>query len=250
VGSHYLAFRRAWARRLSRRGLGAACILLLSLGCQASVRGDVKAEVRHDSEEGPEDAPDFNKPVSAKALLPKSETEAPGVEATLLGARRDMSLVAEHASATCACLKVAIGSPPSAAFKWQGPAPRINDETQLAIALSSEGMPCGKEPKGSSGASYWGYRISGNDVVVFVENARSGPPRVGAAIIPKPLGAGQVYVAPAKSNLPYGRSPDGKAERCKIGNAPVKRTTPFTAGELGDTSARDANAARAVDAEE
>jgi hypothetical protein len=221
-----------------------------ALGCEASVNANGTARVRHDSEVGPEDtsAPDFNKPSTAKALATPAGS-APNFtgEVTLLGARQDMSLVIEHANAACACLKVAIGSAPSAAFQWQGPVPSLNNDTQLALALSSESMACKDEPKGSSGASYWGYRISGNDVVVFVEGARAGRPRTGAAIIPKPVGDGQVYLAPAKSKMPYGRSLDGNSERCKVGNVPTKRTTPFTVGELGDTSVKDANAAPSVD---
>lgn len=248
MGSFDQAVRRNLARLVSRRGLGVAAVALAALSCEASVNGGAKTRIRHDAEEGPEDVPDFNKPMSAKALAnaPATEPNFAG-EVTLLGARHDMNLVLEHASVACACIKVAIGSAPSAAFQWQGAVPHLNDETQLALALSSESMVCKDEPKGSSGASYWGYRISGNDVVVFVEGARSGVPRAGAAIIPKPVGDGQVYVAPAKSKMPYGRPLDGKGERCKIGNAPTKRTTPFTSGELGDTSLRNANAAPSVD---
>ena len=251
MGSLDMAIRRNLARLVSRRGFGAAAIALCALSCQASVNGDVKTRVRHDAEEGPEDVPDFNKPISAKALAaaPSATPNFSG-EVTLLGARHDMSLVVANASVACACLKAAIGSAPSAAFQWQGAVPHLNDDTQIAIALTSESMACKDEPKGSSGASYWGYRISGNDVIVFVEGARSGRPRTGAAIIPKPVGDGQVYFAPAKKKLPYGRSLDGKAERCKIGNVPTKRSTPFTVGELGDTSVNNANTAPTVDAVE
>ena len=216
-----------------------------ALGCGPSVSASGMPRVKADSETGPEDIQEAHldkPPASAQAFASPSGASANG-QVTLLGARHDMSLVIEHANAACACLKVAIGSAPSAAFQWQGPVPTLNDETQLALALSSETMSCSDEPKGSSGASYWGYRISGNDVIVFVEGARSGRPRTGAAIIPKPVGDGQVFVAPAKSKMPYGRSLDGKSERCKIGNVPTKRSTPFTAGELGDTSLKNANAA-------
>jgi len=246
VGSFYQAIRRNLARLLSQR---AACTVLVALGawsCQASVSGDVKTHVRHDAEEGPEDAADLNKPISAKSLAASPAAPATGTP-TLLGARHDMSLVIEHANAACACLKVAIGSAPSAAFRWQGSVPQLNDDTQLAMALSSESMPCQNEPKGSSGASYWGYRISGNDVIVFVEGARAGRPRTAAAIIPKPVADGQVYVAPAKSKMPYGRPLDGKGTQCKIGNVAMKRVTPFTPGELGDTILRDPDAVPSVD---
>ena len=245
VGSSYQAIRRNLARLLSQRVPCAIAIALSALSCQASVNGDLKTHARHDAEDGPEDSPDFNKPVSAKAL---AASAAPSFGApTLLGARNDMSLVIAHANAACTCLKVAIGSAASAAFQWQGSVPPLNDDTQLAVALSSESMPCQNEPKGSSGASYWGYRISGNDVIVFVEGARAGRPRTAAAIIPKPVADGQVYVAPAKSKLPYGHSLEGGGAKCRIGNVPTKRTTPFTAGELGDTVLRDPDAVPSVD---
>jgi hypothetical protein len=210
------------------------------------VSGEANTRVRADSEEGPEDAPDLNKPLSTKALTATSAA-APSGTPTLLGARSDLSLVVQHANAACSCLKIAIGSAPSAAFQWQGSVPQLDDETQLAMALSSESMPCKNEPKGSSGASYWGYRISGNDVIVFVEGARAGRPRTAAAIIPKPVADGQVYVAPAKSKLPYGQPLDGKGAKCKVGNVATKRVTPFTPGELGDTILRDPDAVPSVD---
>ena len=246
MGSSYQAIRRNLARLLSQRGPCTVAIALAAWSCQASVTGEANTRVRHDAEEGPDEAPDFNKPLSAKALAAPS-AGAPSFGApTLLGARHDMSLVIEHANAACTCLKVAIGSASSAAFQWQGSVPRLNDDSQLAMALSSESMPCQNEPKGSSGASYWGYRISGNDVIVFVEGARAGRPRTAAAIIPKPVADGQVYVAPAKSKLPYGHALDGKGEKCKVGNVTAKRITPFTAGELGDTVLRDPDAVPSV----
>jgi len=247
VGSSYQAIRRNLARLLSARGTASLMLglTLATWSCAASVQGDVKTRARHDAEEGPEDGADLNKPMSAKSLAIAS-TNTPPLGPTLLGARSDMSLVIEHANAACACIKVAIGSAPSAAFKWQGTMPLLNDNTQLAMALSSESMPCSNEPKGASGASYWGYRIAGNDVIVFVEGARAGRPRAGAAIIPKPVGDGQVYVAPAFAKEPYGRPLDASNAKCKVGNVATKRATPFTAGELGDTILRDPDAVPSV----
>lgn len=233
--------------------LGISSALLLALGCQASVSASASANQRSkaDAEDGPEDhRPDFDKPISADALASKPPPAIALADTALLGARHDMTLVSEHANAACACLKAGIGSAQSAAFQWQGPVPHLNDDIQLAFAMTSESMTCKDEPKGSSGASYWGYRISGNDVIIFIEGVRSGRPRTTAAIIPKPVGEGKVYVAPAKPKFPYGRSLDGKSERCEIGNAAIKRTIPFTTGELGDTLLRDANAAPSVDAGE
>ena len=214
MGTTSEAIRRNLARRHS---IAASRLLLLSalsaLSCQASVSGDVSAKrVRADAEE----TSDFDKPITAKELAggPAAPAQV-SPDTPLLGARHDLSLVSEHANAACACLKVGIGSAQSAAFQWQSEAPHLNDDTQLAFAMSSENTSCNGEPKGSSGASYWGYRISGNDVIVFVEGAREGRPRTKAAIIPKPVGDGQVYVAPAKKNFPYGDRSTAKANAAK-----------------------------------
>ncbi|HEY4107011.1 MAG TPA: hypothetical protein VGM44_24090 [Polyangiaceae bacterium] len=225
---------------------GAVALALFSLNCEASANANASAQhARADAEEGP----DFDKPIGDKELAAKANANAstPVVDTALLGARHDLSLVGEHANAICACVKVGIGSASSAAFQWQAGAPHLNDDTELTFAMTTENQPCANEPKGSTGASYWGYRIVGNDVIVFLEGAREGRPRTSAAIIPKPLGNGQVYVAPAKRRLPYGRTLDGKGERCKIGGAMAKRTTPFSQTELGDSTARDANNAPTVD---
>ncbi len=245
MGTTYEAFWRNLARLHSiaaRRGLVA--ISLLALSCGASVSGDASAKrVRADAEEGP----DFDKPITAQELAAKATPATPFIATALLGARHDLSLVSEHANAACACVKVGIGAADSAAFQWQSGAPHLSTDTQLAFAMSSENMLCKDEPKGSSGASYWGYRILGNDVIVFVEGAREGRPHTAAAIIPRPFGDGQVYVAPAKKEFPYGRSLDGKGERCKVGSLPTKRTTPFSQAELGDSSTKNGSVAPAVD---
>jgi hypothetical protein len=153
----------------------------------------------------------------------------------LLGARHDLHLTSGKGTASCQCLAVALGGSSSAGMAWSAGAPRLDESTQLSIALSSEGQACKDEPQKSLGASYWGYRISGNDVVVLVEAARGGRPLTNGAVIPKPVGPGQVFVAPASKKLPYGRPLDGKG-LCKIGNPGRERTMPFTALEVGQNA--------------
>lgn len=249
MGPTYQAIRRNWARLVSQRSrLAVAALAFASLaaGCAESVNANAPKRAKADAEAGPEDMTDLNKPVSPQALAAKPPAAIAITDATLLGARHDMTLVAERANAACACVKVGLGSAQSAAFAWQTTAPHLNDDIQLAFAMTSESMACSDEPKGASGASYWGYRIAGNDVIVYLEGVRAGRPRTTSAIIPKPVGDGKVYVAPATSKQPYGRPLSGKGERCEIGNVPTKRTMPFTMGELGDTSAKDANVAPSV----
>jgi hypothetical protein len=167
-----------------------------------------------------------------------------GVGNVLLGARHDLKLRAGQSTASCECLAVALGGAHGAPMLWSGAAPEIDESRQLSIALSSDGQTCKGEPEGSLGASYWGYRISGNDVIVLVEAARGGRPLTSGAIIPKPVGPGQVYVAPASKKLPYGRAKDGGA-KCKVGNPGQPRSAAFSDLELG-TNAGDGDATKST----
>ncbi len=156
-------------------------------------------------------------------------------EPALLGARHDLRLSVERATSQCQCLSVALGEANLPAFRWKAGAPSLDPESQLVIALSSEGQTCEGEPKDSLGASYWGYRMSGNDVVVLVESSGRGRPLTAGGIIPKPFGDGQVFIAPAGKKTPYGRAKDGGA-RCKLGNPGAPRTRPLDPIEDGSAA--------------
>jgi hypothetical protein len=206
-------------------GIGA---LSLGISCQASVQGDASATLAADQAEADADLDAEVRQERATTAAPEGgdatvEMEGTG-EGPLLGARHDLTLAADRAPITCSCLKLGLGAPSDAAFRWKGTPPVIDRESQLIVGLTSEGMTC-NQPKGSLGASYWGYRRSGNDVVVFVESAVKGRPLTAGAIIPKPFGDGQVFAAPAFKHEPYGRGPKGEA-RCKLGNPGPPRSSP------------------------
>lgn len=233
-----------------RVSLAGALVFGLIFGCKASVNAD--ASVSGEGAKGKAEA-DFDASGKAEgqgemtrsALVPGGTLAAasqPGAAGqVLLGARHDLKLRSGSATTTCECLSVALGGARSSGMAWSATPPDIDDATQLSIALSSEGQTCKGEPKNSLGASYWGYRIRGNDVVVMVEAARGGRPLTNGAVIPKPVGAGQVYVSPVSKKLPYGRPPDGKG-LCKIGNPGERRSTPFSDLEMGENEpARGAN---------
>lgn len=241
-------------------------MLGLSLGCQASVNADANVSGRASADgeasgsgsasaegelEGQgemsrrEPTATASRASSTTSALAETELAASRV---LLGARHDLKLRPGKATASCSCLSVALGGSRSSGMLWSAAPPAIDDSDQLTIALSSDGAECKGEPKGSLGASYWGYRIAGNDVVVLVEAARGGRPLTTGAVIPKPVGSGQVFVAPASKKLPYGRPlGDGKG-LCKIGNPGQVRTAAFSQLELGvdapikASSQSDANA--------
>ncbi len=135
-------------------------------------------------------------------------------EVALLGQRRDLSLTGSPPP-RCKCLAVVVGAPGNSAFRWSGARPRIDPSTQLVVTMTSEGVAC-PEAGSASGASYSGYEVEGNDVVVIVENAVPGRPVAQGAIIPKPTG-GRVYVRPARPDVVYGRPLRGEGDRCEVG---------------------------------
>ncbi len=168
-------------------------------------------------------------PVASASAAPAASAAAS--EHALLGARTDLSLEPADVPGQCSCVRVALGPANLGAFKWNGARPTLDDRTQLAIALTSAGAGC-DNPKGTLGASYWGYRRIGDDIIVYVENGKSGRPVAQGAIIPKPFGQGQVYLAPTTKQVPYGKSLNGKGN-CKLGNPGAPRTVPVGPDELG-----------------
>lgn len=236
--------------------LAGALAFGLILGCQASLNADAnvsgegakgKAEAEAEVEGSAEGTGEMTRSSSGassgNALTGTSTSANPASSRVLLGARHDLRLRPGKGTASCECLSVALGGARSSGMVWGAVPPELDDGTQLSIALSSDGQTCKGEPEKSLGASYWGYRLKGNDVVVLVEAARGGRPLTAGAVIPKPVGQGQVYVAPASKKLPYGRPLDGKG-LCKIGNPGQVRTAPFTELEVGtDAPSRAAKGA-------
>jgi len=215
--------------------LRVALLGLMAFGCHASVQADANASTSGEADaaldaevqkERAAAAPEGTKPDKA----PESES-ATEQKRTLLGARSDLTLTPAQVPGQCSCLRVALGPPNLGAFRWTAEAPVVDEQTQLVLALTSEGSGC-TDPKGSVGASYWGYRRSGDNVVVYVENGVKGRPVAAGAIIPKPVGQGQVFVAPATKGVIYGKAADGKGN-CKIGNPGTPRTIPVSPDEMG-----------------
>jgi hypothetical protein len=191
------------------RSIAAFALFALALaagGCRASASASINTGAKAEVEEPVE-------PVSE----PRAAMAAASAEVALFGARHDLHLSSDRKNPTCNCVAIALGQPNDAGMKWEGPAPSIDPGTQLVIALSSEGVTCAEPPKEGLGASYWGYKESGDDVIVVLEVARLGRPVTTGAIIPKPAGNGQVLVQPASKGVPYGRSL-GAEPACRLGN--------------------------------
>jgi hypothetical protein len=205
---------------------------LLALSCQASVQGDASVDTESgadadlEAQAKTDGSTEPNPPDAVAHAL-----AGPGAGRTLLGARRDLTLAPGEGASACTCVKVALGAPTSSSFKWKAAPPAIDPERQLVIALTSEGAGC-PDPKGGKGASYWGYGRSGDNIIVYVETAIKNRPVAGGAVIPKPFGSGEVFLAP-KGGAPYGKPAAGKGS-CKIGNPGKPRTLPVTDDELGD----------------
>ena len=194
---------------------GLELCLLVSVGaslsaCKASVSADVHAEGDMD------DVQDFDGPMTESGDSNDTFLDQQGADRAMLGARHDLALAGEIPDANCMCLAAAVGYPTNSAFFWQAVVPTIDASSQLVVALSSDGVSCTQQQGDSLGASYWGYRRQGDDIVVIVENARAGRPLTTGAIIPRPMGAGSVYIAPLDKTVPYGRSLDGSGGKCRV----------------------------------
>lgn len=195
--------------------------------CQASVQADARM-----SSEANVDGDDDDQVETKRALALETLTSSPK-ERVLLGARRDLTLKSTADAIACRCVKVVLGPASSPQFAWQEALPPTLPDTQLVLAFEPE-EDCSGGPAGSNGASYWGYRIEGDDVIVLLEPLVKGPPRTVGAVLPRPPNDGQVYVAPVKAGLPYGLPLSGDGARCALGNPGPKRTMPFTAAETGN----------------
>ncbi|HWO14112.1 MAG TPA: hypothetical protein VNN80_31625, partial [Polyangiaceae bacterium] len=203
--------------------------LIVTLACRASVQADAKvsadangaeatgetdadAELNHDTDA---ELKSFDRPLEAPASAPEPPADdATGAAHALLGARHDLAYAGPK-TPSCACLAVALSDQPTdSAFSWELEQPRLEPASQWIIALSSSDVPCEAAPGGTLGASYQGYVLDGNDVVVYVEALGEGRPMTNGAIIPRPKPSGAVFVEP--TNAIYGRSLEGKNKRCKI----------------------------------
>lgn len=198
---------------------GPVCGLVLTataLGCQASVQANVgvatKAEVL--------EIHDFDKPLEGPPVKITSGGEFELEQYALLGARHDLSY-AGPAEASCQCLAVSLHDQSGhSSFAWEAAAPRLQPATQWVIALSSSDIQCDKAPEGSLGASYQGYQVSGDNVIVLVEPLAEGRPLTNGAVIPKPLGGGAVYIQ--ASGSVYGKPLSGRGRRCKVASQSSK----------------------------
>jgi hypothetical protein len=189
---------------------------LAALACRASVQADAKVGGDADgTAPSDEEIKSFDRPLETPAHAPDAPSDhVTGPHHALLGARHDLGYAGPK-TAACACLAVALSDQPhDAAFVWELEAPRLEPASQWIIALSSSDVPCDGAPGGTLGASYQGYALDGDDVVVYVEALGEGRPMTNGAIIPRPKPSGAVFVEP--TNAVYGRPLDGKGKRCKI----------------------------------
>lgn len=246
VGSY--AQRTAWLVGLAAIG---ALGCKNSLSADARMRAELDAAPKADPKSGEAEAAEFDRPLTfAQSERSREVAEGESVLETraLLGARHDVQVKSAAGAVACRCVQALLGLPTMTQLEWREKPPTIQPDTQLLIALVPE-ADCPGAPNGTQGGSYWGYRISGNDVVVVLEPWRPEPrrpgkpvpPRTTVAIIPKPPAGGSVYLAPLSKSLPFGAPLTQKGTRCAIGNPGPARDSPITPEEqtqsFGDSSA-------------
>ncbi len=206
--------------------LALAGLAVAAGGCHASASASVKT--------GKTEEPSFDEADKAPPPQGEATAEPPTQDYALLGARHDLRLAPDKKTPVCSCLAVALGAPTDPSFAWEGAPPAIDPDNQLVVAVSSDGIACPKAKPNSLGASYWGYRVNGNDVFVIVENAHLGRPITAGAVIPKPGPGGQVYVRPGGKDVPYGRPLVSGDKLCKLGSPGGARTAPPAKPENGE----------------
>jgi len=225
--------------RAQRQGVGPALTGALGAlawcACHASVQADANLSTGKDAKEGQEQVRDFDRPLDAAAAKPEAAPESSKPEPyALLGARHDLSYTGSK-TPSCQCLAVQLSDhvdDPS--FQWELGAPHLDPSTQWVIAFTSNGVSCDAPPAGTLGASYQGYGVDGNDVVVYVEALGEGRPMTNGAIIPRAIGSGSVFIEPAGAI--YGKPLEGKGKRCKLtpaGGAPAAAIFPGVTGGTG-----------------
>lgn len=185
---------------------------LAASGCQASVQAEAKVSTSGEEQQ----VQDFDRPLEAPPVKvePVSGEGFTVEEYALLGARHDLNYNGPKTPA-CQCLAVTLQDRAThESLQWELDVPRVEPTTQWIIALSSSDVECASPPQGTLGASYQGYSIDGNDVVVYVEALGAGRPMTSGAVIPRPQGGGSVFVEAAGAI--YGKPLGGKGKRCKI----------------------------------
>ncbi|MBN2194285.1 MAG: hypothetical protein JW751_15820 [Polyangiaceae bacterium] len=192
-------------------------VVVFCVGAELLILGGCRASV---SAESKNNRPEYERPIDEDPVdddsgLSGGDVDPTGTEFSLVGARPDLGLAAESPAPSCECLAVSVGNANDPEFFWQGSPPRLAPG-QLVIAVSSIGVPCPAAAADSLGASYWGHRREGENVVVVVEQARDGRPMTAGAIIPQPGPGGAVYVAPVSARIPYGRSLVKGEKYCRV----------------------------------
>jgi hypothetical protein len=181
-------------------------------GADASAEADADAEANLVGGEGEAAAQDdLDKPIESTPTQEVSKIESEGP--ALLGARRDLTYNGPKTE-RCSCIAAKLGTAGDPAFQWEKGPPLLDESRQLVAGLTSDGVSCAQER--GLGASYKGYVRSGSDIVIMVERAHEGRPVTSGAIIPRPVGAGQVFVVAAEKGSPFGGAVGKTSQRCQL----------------------------------
>lgn len=191
-------------------------VALLLLGCKASIQGEARAgsqgadgEVDAFADFDEQSVEDEHGGVGEFAVAPEAGTDAPA----LLGARHDVFVVADPVE-NCTCMAVVVGPANDPRLGWESKVPTIDPSTQRVVAFRMAG--CHDAPAGSRGAAYRGYRQSGDDIIVMVEEAHPGRPQIFGAIVPAPKQNGSLLLESVPATLPYAKPLTGSATRCRV----------------------------------
>lgn len=122
-------------------------------------------------------------------------------------------------SPACSCLMLAYDRPNSLKFRWRNGVRRTDPDT-MAVAISSEGIPCnlmvGGKERTLAPASIAAIEGKGPDIVIVVEEASRGRPVARGALVKKPDPSGGSIIVRGLGDVPFGTPIGGGKGPCKV----------------------------------
>lgn len=152
-------------------------------------------------------------------LFGAEESDVDRYDATPRGVRHDLTYATNAEPDTqCNCLDVVIGRPSEGKFAWAGGKPKIS-QNHLVIALKTDGSKCSLPDGTPRRPSIQAVDISGDDVIVVIEELPFDRPQALGAVIQKPRPDGNLWVRPRKYKnrvLPYARGTAQQSGHCLV----------------------------------
>lgn len=216
--------------------LGSLLAIALCVACSSAPPPKAKSPPKEDPWSDFDPASSLEDPTQQSSLSKESASAVDDSQGysrappALLGARHDLQLN-DGAQTSCKCLQVAYGSADRKEFVWAGTTPTLESD-QWAVAFRA--AACGNS---DALLSYRGFERRGTDIVVRVESAHAGRPRVMGAVVPKPIG--RLIIQPHALATDHGRSLKDGERSCVVAEADPGATNNVSTARVAAAKPRE-----------